>query len=279
MTSASELFYNRRSRYNSRTATHDLGFDSLPPPLPDRNHNHNRRHHNHHHESDGCDPLLRRTPRHLRHRSSLPERAAIGAEQGGAHSGSGNAVGASGPGLSGNERLPGSVLLARERLLERLRGMPPSQTRHRRALNVYGSGLVHGDESSPLDVRDWGTEILTSRSAGVYPSTILGSQIERQQLLQEANKKPPGLTQEVLDCLSPELFSSSEMDVDGLVLRASRDCSICLESFLDGDELINLPCAHRFHAVCLGPWVRIRGDCPYCRRVIVVNSHTDKRTT
>lgn len=72
MTSASELFYNRRSRYNSRTATQDLGFDSLPPPLPDRNHNHNRRHHNHHHESEGCDPLLRRTPRHLRHRSSLP---------------------------------------------------------------------------------------------------------------------------------------------------------------------------------------------------------------
>lgn len=151
--------------------------------------------------------------------------------------------------------------------------------RHRRALNVYGSGLVHGDESSPLDVRDWGNEILTGRSAGAYPFTNLGSQIERQQLLQEANKKPPGLTQEVLDCLSPELFSSSERDVDRLVLRASRDCSICLESFLDGDELINLPCAHRFHAVCLGPWVRIRGDCPYCRRVIVVNSHTDKRTT
>jgi hypothetical protein len=31
--------------------------------------------------------------------------------------------------VSGNERLPGAVVLARERLLERLRGMPPSETR------------------------------------------------------------------------------------------------------------------------------------------------------
>lgn len=70
------------------------------------------------------------------------ERAAIGAEQGGAHSGSGNGVGASSPGLSGNERLPGSVLLARERLLERLRGMPPSQTRSvSAALHVNASQL------------------------------------------------------------------------------------------------------------------------------------------
>ncbi|KAM2989239.1 hypothetical protein FF2_003242 [Malus domestica] len=276
MTSASELFYNRRSRYNSRTAT-DLGFDSLPPPpTVDRSHNHNhgRRPHN----SDGCDPLLRRTPRHFHHRSSLPDRAAVGLEQGGTHQGSGNGVAGSSAGLSGNERLPGSVLLARERLLERLRGMPPSETRRRRALHLYGGGLLHVDDLSPL-VRDWDAEILTSQPASAYSSTNLGSQIERLHLLQEVNKKPPGLSQEVLDCLSPEIFSSAEVGVDGLVLRASGDCSICLESFTDGDKLICLPCEHRFHAACLSPWARIRGDCPYCRRVIVVDSQNAKGTT
>ncbi|XP_009335405.2 probable E3 ubiquitin-protein ligase RHY1A [Pyrus x bretschneideri] len=277
MPTVSELFYNRRSRYN-RAAT-DPGFDSLPPPPSvDRSHNHNqsRRHHN----SDGCDPLLRRTPPHFRHRSSLPlqQRAPVGLDQGRTHPGSGNGVAGSSGGLSGNERLPGSVLLARERLLERLRGMPPSETRRHRALHIYGGGLLHDDDLSP-PVRDSDAEILTGRPASAYSSTNLGSQIESLHLLQESNKKPPGLSQEVFDCLNPEIFSSTEMGVEGLELGASQDCSICLESFMDGDKLICLPCEHRFHAACLSPWAHIRGDCPYCRKVIVVDSQTAKRNT
>lgn len=135
-----------------------------------------------------------------------------------------------------------------------------------------------GDNLGPVEERDLGTEILAGRSTSGSPSSDLSSQIERLQLLQDVNKKPPGLTQAVLDCLSVELFSGSEIGVDGLVSRASRDCSICLESFMDGEELICLPCAHRFHAACLGPWVQIQGDCPYCRRVIVVDSRTAKTT-
>ncbi|CAN6678517.1 unnamed protein product [Malus baccata var. baccata] len=72
MTSALELFYNRGSRYTSRTAT-DLGFDSLPLlPTVARSENHN--HSRHHHNSDGCDPLLRQTPLYFRHRAYLPSR-------------------------------------------------------------------------------------------------------------------------------------------------------------------------------------------------------------
>ncbi|KAM2710184.1 hypothetical protein EV2_047771 [Malus domestica] len=55
------------------------------------------------------------------------EWAAVGLEQGGIHQGSGNGVTGSSATLSGNERFPGSVLLARERLLERLRRMPHSE--------------------------------------------------------------------------------------------------------------------------------------------------------
>ncbi|KAB2610839.1 E3 ubiquitin-protein ligase HIP1 [Pyrus ussuriensis x Pyrus communis] len=211
--------------------------------------------------------LLVRTSIKGDNKRSLPY-AAVGHEQGGTHQGSGNGVAGSGAGLSGNERLPGSVLLARERLLERLRGMPPSENQRHR----------HVDDLSPL-VRDWDAEILTSHPATAYSSTNLGSQIERLHLLQEANKKPPGLSQEVLDCLSTDIFSSAEVGVDGLVLKASGDCSICLESFTDGDKLICLPCEHRFHDACLSPWALIRGDCPYCRRIIVVDGQNAKRTT
>ncbi|KAL6209901.1 hypothetical protein ACLB2K_020840 [Fragaria x ananassa] len=269
MTSASELFYNRRSRFNSRATHSDLGFDSLCPP--DRIYN--RRHHNHH-DSDACDLLLHR-PSSRRHRISLTEHAAgIGSEQGG-QSGTGNRVG---PRVSGNERLPGAVVLARERLLERLRGMPPSETRRHRALHMYRNGPI-SDDLAPLDERDWSTDTWPGQSASGSPSSDLSSQIARMHLLQEANKKPPGLTEDVLDCLDVELFSNIELIADGLVSEVSLDCSICLENFMNGEELICLPCAHRFHATCLGPWVQIRGDCPYCRRAIVVDGDMSKRTT
>ncbi|KAB2635991.1 E3 ubiquitin-protein ligase DZIP3-like [Pyrus ussuriensis x Pyrus communis] len=152
------------------------------------------------------------------------------------------------------------------------------KTQRHRALHLYGGGLLHDDDLSPL-VRDSDAEILTGRPASAYSSTNLGSQIESLHLLQESNKKPPGLSQEVFDCLNPEIFSSTEMGVEGLELGASQDCSICLESFMDGDKLICLPCEHRFHAACLSPWAHIRGDCPYCRKVIVVDSQTAKRNT
>ncbi|KAH0862107.1 hypothetical protein HID58_079318 [Brassica napus] len=44
--------------------------------------------------------------------------------------------------------------------------------------------------------------------------------------------------------------------------------SICLESFTNGDVLISLPCTHSFHSLCLNPWLKTCGDCPYCLRAI-----------
>nr|DAD41440.1 TPA_asm: hypothetical protein HUJ06_015763 [Nelumbo nucifera] len=62
MTSASELFYNRRSR-NARNAT-DLGIGytlerNLHHPHPNRRHSH--------HRGDDCDPLRRSPHSHARH--------------------------------------------------------------------------------------------------------------------------------------------------------------------------------------------------------------------
>jgi len=107
-------------------------------------------------------------------------------------------------------------------------------------------------------------------ATGATLVTDLTSQMGRSQFLQELNKKPPGLTQEALDCLNQEVFSSSEIGLDSKVMQ---DCSICLETFTDGDELIRLPCGHKFHSVCLDPWIRCCGDCPYCRRPVVLNTH------
>lgn len=72
MTSASELFYNRR--YRLGRTTHDLGFDSLPgrdTHLDFDNHR-NHHHHPHHlHDVRGGETVRRSMPlRRLCHRSS-----------------------------------------------------------------------------------------------------------------------------------------------------------------------------------------------------------------
>lgn len=131
------------------------------------------------------------------------------------------------------------------------------------------------------DAGDWGAESSTRQlTAVVSPFTDLITETGRVQFVHEAEKeKPPGLTQEALDCLQREIFSSFRIGEEEEVSKVSFDCGICLESFTDGDELICLPCDHRFHSACLYPWVRSCGDCPYCRRDIVVNSPIGTRKT
>ena len=127
--------------------------------------------------------------------------------------------------LNGSERLPGSVLLARARLVQRLRGVSLTTNR-----SVQMESSFHSTD-------------------GV-------------QVSYECNKKPHGLTQGAINGLHRLTFSSAGVETE------RRDCSICLESFTNGDMLISLPCTHSFHSSCLNPWLIACGDCPYCRRAI-----------
>eukprot|EP00958_Prasinococcus_capsulatus_P021920 scaffold3036_cov414-Prasinococcus_capsulatus_cf.AAC.29 len=57
-------------------------------------------------------------------------------------------------------------------------------------------------------------------------------------------------------------------------------CSVCLEEYQDGDQLICLPtCGHRFHKQyandslldrCLAGWVATSATCPYCRNSLLL---------
>ncbi|XP_044488118.1 probable E3 ubiquitin-protein ligase RHY1A [Mangifera indica] len=288
MTSASELFYNRRSRV--ARVEHGPGLDSLTPERTF----HNRRHHhdnnsNHRHDLDSCDPL-RRSPhgRHLSHRPSHSERALVRPDQGSSQFVPSNTIDSTisritgRSSVNGNDRLPGAVLLARARLLERLRGVSLSENRRSsRASSGNRRRNLFDGEFRFDDAGDWGAESSTRQlTAVVSPFTDLITETGRVQFVHEAEKeKPPGLTQEALDCLQREIFSSFRIGEEEEVSKVSFDCGICLESFTDGDELICLPCDHRFHSACLYPWVRSCGDCPYCRRDIVVNSPIGTRKT
>ncbi|KAA8497115.1 E3 ubiquitin-protein ligase RNF38 [Porphyridium purpureum] len=47
--------------------------------------------------------------------------------------------------------------------------------------------------------------------------------------------------------------------------ESEPQCCICLCNFEGGEMMRDLPCAHRFHAECLDPWIAGHRSCPFCR--------------
>jgi hypothetical protein len=45
----------------------------------------------------------------------------------------------------------------------------------------------------------------------------------------------------------------------------NTNCSICLEKYKIGDEIIKLDCGHEFHSGCLKHWLTTHKTCPICR--------------
>ncbi|CAD6210107.1 unnamed protein product [Miscanthus lutarioriparius] len=133
-----------------------------------------------------------------------------------------------------NERLPGAVLQAQARVLERLRGIS-------------------------LEIGKPGHEANRPHSSSFHPSSE--SDEERPTISSSNSNRSAGLSKAAFLRLQIEIFEASKDDKR----EASPECSICLDGFYDGDELIRLRCGHRFHSTCLEPWVRKCADCPYCR--------------
>ncbi|KAJ8343000.1 hypothetical protein SKAU_G00329280 [Synaphobranchus kaupii] len=48
-------------------------------------------------------------------------------------------------------------------------------------------------------------------------------------------------------------------------------CTICLEEFLDGQDLRIILCAHEFHKECVDPWLLQHRTCPLCMHNIMGN--------
>ena len=53
-------------------------------------------------------------------------------------------------------------------------------------------------------------------------------------------------------------------DVDKLD-NDKKQCMICLENYINGDESIALPCIHIFHANCIKTWLKDNKSCPICK--------------
>ncbi|CAD8189544.1 unnamed protein product [Paramecium octaurelia] len=51
---------------------------------------------------------------------------------------------------------------------------------------------------------------------------------------------------------------------DGLS-QEYKQCTICINNYEDGEELILLPCIHRFHKKCISEWFKNQSTCPICK--------------
>ena len=49
-------------------------------------------------------------------------------------------------------------------------------------------------------------------------------------------------------------------------------CAICLTDYNKGEELLTLPCFHKFHSDCVEKWFKSQNWCPICRTKIVSSS-------
>ena len=47
-----------------------------------------------------------------------------------------------------------------------------------------------------------------------------------------------------------------------------KRCNICLEDFVNGENVLVLPCLHIYHTSCIKEWFKNNNTCPLCKSEI-----------
>lgn len=79
-----------------------------------------------------------------------------------------------------------------------------------------------------------------------------------------------GLTKEQIDNLSTrnygDIHTGSEI---------SKTCSVCINEYVTGNKLRQLPCMHEFHIHCIDRWLSENSTCPICRQPVLGSNATN----
>ena len=55
---------------------------------------------------------------------------------------------------------------------------------------------------------------------------------------------------------------------DHKIYAENSVCTICLEDFMEGEEVVLCPCKHCYHQHCIKDWLRMKNSCPMCKLTI-----------
>ncbi|KAL7426543.1 hypothetical protein ACHAXM_000499 [Skeletonema potamos] len=73
----------------------------------------------------------------------------------------------------------------------------------------------------------------------------------------EINRCPSRTLQRNDELLRPKTSESGHEE--------SQTCSVCLDSYREGETVRTIPCFHTFHNKCIDPWLAEKAECPICK--------------
>ncbi|XP_054240152.1 E3 ubiquitin-protein ligase RNF6 [Indicator indicator] len=79
-----------------------------------------------------------------------------------------------------------------------------------------------------------------------------------------------GLTKEQIDNLSTRNYGDIHTENE-----LSKTCSVCINEYVAGNKLRQLPCMHEFHIHCIDRWLSENSTCPICRQPVLGSNATD----
>ncbi|KAL2324433.1 hypothetical protein Fmac_023491 [Flemingia macrophylla] len=66
-----------------------------------------------------------------------------------------------------------------------------------------------------------------------------------------------------------KLLASSWLLRGNKFKKERKVCAVCLEDFVEEQEVMKLSCSHKYHSACLLPWLQAHPHCPYCRTPVL----------
>ena len=145
--------------------------------------------------------------------------------------------------------------------------------------------IVRFGDPDPKQAKSFGAgeDVEMTRATAVPAAEDKGSKLE--QPAREVKQDTPALVTDTPRPSTPQATwyeaasSATKTDADPSAaavppqdsdsskeVRDSPNCSICTEDFTLGEELRVLPCNHKFHPLCVDPWLlNVSGTCPLCR--------------
>uniref|UniRef100_A0A8C8STB7 RING-type E3 ubiquitin transferase n=1 Tax=Pelusios castaneus TaxID=367368 RepID=A0A8C8STB7_9SAUR len=84
------------------------------------------------------------------------------------------------------------------------------------------------------------------------------------------NEHLRGLTKEQIDNLSTRNYGDNNTESE-----ISKTCSVCINEYVTGNKLRQLPCMHEFHIHCIDRWLSENSTCPICRQPVLGTSTAD----